>query len=44
MNVRSFWAELKRHPVYGVAVAYAVGAWLLIQVTTQVFPFFDIPN
>ena len=27
-----------------VAVAYAVAAWLLIQVATQVFPFFDVPN
>src|SRR4029077_9363780 len=29
---------------YKVAVAYAVASWLLIQVATQVFPFFDIPN
>src|SRR5439155_5270686 len=25
-------------------VAYAVVGWLLVQVATQVFPFFDIPN
>ena len=25
-------------------MAYVVVAWLLIQVATQVFPFFDIPN
>src|SRR5256885_7491206 len=25
-------------------MAYAVVAWLLIQVATQVFPFFEIPN
>jgi TolB-like protein/Tfp pilus assembly protein PilF len=25
-------------------VAYAVVAWLLIQIATQVFPFFEIPN
>jgi TolB-like protein/cytochrome c-type biogenesis protein CcmH/NrfG len=41
---RSFFAELKRRNVYKVAVAYAVVAWLLIQVATQVFPFFEIPN
>ena len=41
---RAFFAELKRRNVYKVAVAYAVVAWLLIQVATQVFPFFDIPN
>jgi hypothetical protein len=23
---------------------YAAGAWLLVQVATQVFPFFDVPN
>src|SRR5204863_1362124 len=30
--------------VYKVAVAYAVVSWLLIQIATQVFPFFEIPN
>jgi TolB-like protein/Flp pilus assembly protein TadD len=37
-------AELKRRNVYKVAVAYAVVGWLLVQVTTQVFPIFEIPN
>jgi TolB-like protein/Flp pilus assembly protein TadD len=40
----SFFAELKRRNVYKVAVAYAVIGWLLVQVTTQVFPIFEIPN
>src|SRR5881392_2871216 len=44
MNARSFFSELKRRRVYGVAVAYVVVAWLFIQVATQVFPFFGIPN
>jgi TolB-like protein/Tfp pilus assembly protein PilF len=44
MNTRNFFAELKRRNVYKVAVAYAVVSWLLIQIATQVFPFFDIPN
>src|SRR5919204_6010345 len=44
MNLPSFFGELKRRNVYKVAVAYAVVAWLLIQVATQVFPFFEIPN
>src|SRR3954454_20273157 len=39
----SFFAELKRRNVYKVAVAYAVVAWLLVQVATQVFPFLEIP-
>src|SRR6267378_3083890 len=40
----NFFAELKRRNVYKVAVAYAIVAWLLIQVATQVFPFFEIPD
>ena len=44
MNDRNFFAELKRRNVYKVAVAYAVVAWLLMQVASQIFPFFEIPN
>ncbi len=44
MNPRKFFAELKRRHVYRVAIAYGVVAWLLIQIATQVFPFFEIPN
>jgi TolB-like protein/Flp pilus assembly protein TadD len=44
VNPKNFFAELKRRHVYRVAVAYAVLGWLLIQVATQVFPFFEIPN
>ncbi|MGI9115742.1 MAG: tetratricopeptide repeat protein [Chthoniobacterales bacterium] len=39
-----FLAELKRRKVFRVAVAYAVAVWLLVQIATQVFPFFDIPS
>jgi len=41
---RNFFSELKRRNVYKVAVAYAVAAWLVVQVATQVFPFFEVPN
>ena len=44
VDPRNFLGELKRRNVYKVAVAYAVVSWLLIQVATQVFPFFEIPN
>ena len=44
MSERNFFVELKRRNVYKVAVAYAVVAWLLIQIATQVFPFLEIPN
>jgi len=40
----SFFGELKRRNVYKVAIAYAIVGWLLVQVATQVFPFFEIPN
>src|SRR5438876_11569200 len=42
--MNNFFSELKRRNVYKVAVAYAVVGWLLVQVTTQVFPIFEIPN
>jgi TolB-like protein/Flp pilus assembly protein TadD len=44
MNLTNFFAELKRRNVYKVAIAYGVVAWLLVQIATQVFPFFEIPN
>src|SRR5919201_1068889 len=44
MRATNLFAELKRRNVYKAAIAYAVVGWLLVQVATQVFPFFDIPN
>lgn len=44
MNGRAFFAELKRRHVYRAAVVYLMTSWLFIQVATQVFPFFEIPN
>ena len=44
MNIDNFFNELKRRNIYKVAVAYAVASWLLIQIATQVFPLFEIPN
>src|SRR2546423_6738438 len=44
MNYHNFFSELKRRNVYKVAAAYAVVGWLIVQVATQVFPFFEIPN
>jgi hypothetical protein len=42
MNPGNFFTELKRRNVYRAAVAYGVVAWFLTQLTTQVFPFFEI--
>jgi len=36
--------QLKRRNVLRAAAIYAAAGWLLVQVATQVFPFFDIPN
>src|SRR5262247_1351923 len=44
MNPKRFFGELKRRNVYKVAIAYAVVAWLLMQIASQIFPFFEIPN
>ena len=44
MKIDNFFSELKRRNVYKVAIAYAVVGWLLVQITTQVFPIFEIPN
>lgn len=38
----NFFNELKRRNVYRAAVFYAGAAWLLVQIATQVFPFFHI--
>ena len=44
MNLKKFFAELKRRKVYSVAIAYFVGGWALAQGIAQVLPVFDIPN
>jgi TolB-like protein len=43
VNWSNFFAELKRRHVYRAAVVYAMTSWLLIQIATQVSPFFEIP-
>lgn len=42
--MRSFLGELKRRNVHRAAAFYAAAGWLLVQIATQVFPFYDIPN
>jgi adenylate cyclase len=43
VKIDNFFSELKRRNVYKVAIAYGVVAWLLMQIASQIFPFFDIP-
>jgi TolB-like protein len=40
----SVWGELRRRNVFKVAVAYAIVAWLLIQVADIVFPVLKLPE
>lgn len=40
----AFLTELKRRNVYRAAAFYAATIWLLVQIATQVFPFFGIPD
>ena len=44
MKIDTFFAELKRRNVYKVAVAYAVVGWLVIQISSTVFPTFHAPE
>jgi len=36
MNLKNFFAELKRRNVYKVAIAYGIVAWLLIQAVPSI--------
>ena len=40
----SIWKELKRRKVVKVAVAYAVVGWLLVEVSSTVFPIVALPD
>ncbi len=42
--LKQFFVELKRRKVYRGAAAYIVVACVVVQVATQVFPFFEVPN
>jgi TolB-like protein/Tfp pilus assembly protein PilF len=44
VKIDNFLAELKRRNVYRAAVLYGMVAWLLTQIATQVFPFFNVSN
>lgn len=40
----SFFAELKRRNIFKVGAAYAIVAWLLIQIVNNTLPIFDAPR
>ncbi len=41
---RNLFAELRRRNVLRAGALYAAAAWLLVQIATQVFPFYDLPS
>jgi TolB-like protein/Tfp pilus assembly protein PilF len=43
-GANGIFAELKRRHVWRVAVAYVVASWLIVQVATQILPFFQVPD
>jgi len=44
MVTPSFFAELKRRQIYRGGIMYIVAGWVIVQVATTVFPYFDIPS
>ena len=44
MDPKKFFVDLQQRNVYKVAGAYGAVSWLLIQIATQIFPIFAIPN
>ena len=44
MGAPSVFSELKRRQIYRGGVMYVVAGWVIVQVATTVFPFFDIPG
>ena len=44
MRIYKIYDELKRRNVFRVATAYAVSAWLIIQIVVSVFPYLGIPD
>ena len=40
----SFIHELKRRNVFKVAIAYAIAAWILIEITATTFPILKLPD
>jgi len=43
MDPKTFFSELKRRKVYGVAISYGITAWVLAQITELVTSSFETP-
>jgi len=44
MSTNSFFSELKRRQIYRGGVMYVVAGWVIVQVSTTLFPIFNIPE
>ena len=44
MGNSSFFSELKRRQIYRGGVMYVVAGWVIVQVSTTLFPIFNIPE
>ncbi|MEY3517040.1 MAG: hypothetical protein RIS67_1257, partial [Pseudomonadota bacterium] len=43
MGKPTFFSEMKRRQIYRGGVMYIVAGWVMVQVATSVFPYFDVP-
>lgn len=43
-RLATFFAELKRRRVFRVGAAYLVGAWVVVEVATQTFPYLGLSD
>jgi len=43
-RVTQFFKELRRRGVFGTTAIYVVAAWVLVQVASEIFPAFNIPE
>jgi hypothetical protein len=44
MQAANFFSELKRRQIYRGGVMYVVAGWVIVQVSTTLFPIFSIPS
>lgn len=44
MSTSSFFNEMKRRQIYRGGVMYVVAGWVIVQVSTTLFPIFNIPE
>jgi len=43
-GLKSFWSELRRRRVVRVAIAYIIGAWVLLQIGDVIFGLMEFPG